>query len=157
MVKIYNWQMYMPKCYFLSRKCKNRKINTFVHHIRVKFVDKSPPSPKWYNRYYGLYWCMDHCFLVFIKKIYTIIMCLYYIDLLYDVICYTISHSTIIYYIPIGVWWAMSTGVSWSTFCNMYLPTGVRWAMNGVNWAGWSTYPILFGSTYPTTAILYKM
>ena len=37
---------YMPKCYFLSRKCKNKRINTSVHHMRVKFVDKSPPSPK---------------------------------------------------------------------------------------------------------------
>ena len=35
-----------PKSYFLSRKCKNKRINTSVHHIRVKFVDKSPPSPK---------------------------------------------------------------------------------------------------------------
>ena len=42
------------------------------------------------------------CF-VFIKKIYTIMMCLDYIDILYNVICYTISHSKIIYYIPTGV------------------------------------------------------
>ena len=105
---------------FLSRKCINKKINTSVHHIRVKFVDKSLPSPKWYNLHYSLYWCMDHCFLVFIKKIYTIIVCLYYIDLLYNVICYTtgISHYIIIYFIPTGVWWAMSSGVCWSTFCN---------------------------------------
>ena len=34
------------KMFFLSRKCKKKKINTSVHHIRVKFVDKSPPSPK---------------------------------------------------------------------------------------------------------------
>ena len=34
------------KMLFLSRKCENKKINTSVHHIRIKFVDKSPPSPK---------------------------------------------------------------------------------------------------------------
>ena len=96
MVKIHNWQMYMPTCYFMSRKCKNKKINASVHHIRVKFVYTSLPSPKWYNRHYSLYCCMDHCYLVFIKKIYTIIMCLYYIDLLYNDIFYTISHYIII-------------------------------------------------------------
>ena len=57
----------------------------------------------------GIIACIDawiivfFVFIVFIKKVYTIIMCLYYIDLLYNVICYTISHSIVIYYIPIRV------------------------------------------------------
>ena len=93
---------------------------------------------------------MDHCVLVFIKKIYTIIMCLYYIDLSYDVICYTNIF-------PLGYDEPCRVGLVDPHFVIMYLPTGIRWAMNGVNWAGWSTYTILFGSTYPTTAILYNV
>ena len=88
---------------------KIKIINTSVHHIRVKFVDTSLPSPKWYNRHYSLYWCMDHCYLVFIKKIYTIIMCLYYLDLLYNDIFYTISHYIIISYTH----WGMMSHVEW--------------------------------------------
>ena len=52
---------------------------------------------------------MDYCYRVFIKKIYTIIMCLYYIDLLYNDIFYTISHYIIICYTH----WGMMSHVEW--------------------------------------------
>ena len=76
---------------------------------------------------------MDHCFLVFIKKIYTIIMCLYYIDLLYiDIFLHYITlYNNMLY--PLGYDEPCPVGLVDPHSVIICLPTGVGCAMNGVN------------------------
>ena len=82
---------YMPKCYFLSIKCKNKKINTFVHHISSNLLTNLLQVP---SNTISIIACIDAWIIVFLYLLrrYILLLCVFIILTYYIMSFVTLYH-----------------------------------------------------------------